>query len=112
MKLVKSKCDVSGMHHAIWPDLFRLDSALRGAYGQELRITHARDGKHSRTSRHYLGTAVDMRTWTTSTSGIQVQGSERRKLFKLVQDVLGEDWFVLDEGTHFHLDYRPRYKDD
>jgi hypothetical protein len=101
---------LDNMHPAIWEFLMELDVAWRKAYGYELTITSGKDGRHSFNSRHYLGTAEDIRTWTTATSGIQMKGTQRKQAFKLVQDVLGSHWFTLDEGDHFHIDFRPHYK--
>lgn len=107
-----TRVDVENMHGAVWPAMMKLDQAWRGSVGYELIITSAKDGRHSATSRHYLGTAVDVRTWTAYTSGVQMTGTRRKDAYNLVKTVLGDDWFVLDEKSHFHLDYRPRYKGD
>ena len=108
---IKHGVDVSGMHSEVWPSMMRLDSYLRGSnFSCELTITSAKDGKHSKHSRHYIGTAVDLRTWNNNYSGTQLKGDKRQDFWNVVKEVLGPDWFVLDEHTHFHCDYRPTYK--
>ncbi|RLC07907.1 MAG: hypothetical protein DRI24_24170 [Deltaproteobacteria bacterium] len=110
MKLSSKSVDVSAILPIIWQELFRLDALCRDNLGYELIITSALDGQHTaRTSDHYRGTAIDMRTWTTATSGTQVYGSERTKLFDAVQSARGDNWYVKNERNHFHLSYRPEY---
>lgn len=108
MKLKSNTVSVDGIHPALLPHLFRLDDWCRDHLGYELIIISCTDGKHSSTSRHYLGTAIDMRTWTTPESGVQIGEPRRTGLFTGLKNFLGRDWFVLDEGTHFHIDWRPR----
>jgi hypothetical protein len=112
VKLKSTTVEPNGAHPQIWKALFRLDTAWRQYVGYELVITSFLDGKHSATSRHYLGTAIDMRTWDAVDSARQLTGNRRKHMLDIVQTTLGSDWFVLDEKTHFHLDYRPRYKND
>lgn len=112
MRLSNGKVDVSAMLPAVWAYLFKLDSMCRDVLGYELVITSAMDGEHSAiTSDHYAGLAIDMRTWTTISSGIQVSGSTRAKLFNAVRSALGPDWYVKSERDHIHCSYRPRYKE-
>jgi len=99
---------VSGIHPAILQDLFRVDEWCRRNIGYELVITSCTDGKHSKASRHYIGTAVDVRTWTTPDSGVQIADAQRTDLAAKLNRFLGKDWFVLDEGTHLHIDWRPQ----
>ncbi len=110
MKLKSQSVPVDGLHAALLPHLFRLDAWCReeANLGYELIIASCTDGQHSKTSRHYLGTAIDMRTWTTPSSGVQLEDSRRIALVDSLKTFLGPDWFVLDEGSHFHIDWRPR----
>lgn len=109
MRLSNSKVDVSAMLPAVWPYLFKLNSMCLDVLGYELVITSAMDGEHSETSDHYPGLAIDMRTWTTISSGVQVSGSTRVKLFRAVSSALGVNWYVKNERNHFHCSYRPRH---
>lgn len=90
--------------------MFVVDIIWREQLQYELIITSVEDGKHSKRSRHYLGLAFDARTWTTAYSGQQLPSKRRKALLELCKNILGEDWFILDEGTHFHFDYRPLRK--
>jgi len=96
---------------AMWPDLIALDNLVRVIMGYELIVTSAKDGKHkARTSCHYRGGAVDMRTWLEPNSGVQIQGEARIALHKKIKEFLGHDWYVKNEANHFHLSYRPIYR--
>lgn len=79
--------------------------------GYDAIITSACDGKHSATSRHYIGCAVDIRTWTTPTSGKQIAGIRRTNLADDLRDALtekfGPHFQVLNESTHFHIAFKP-----
>ena len=111
MKLKNETVSVAGMHPDVWEPLFKLDRAHREWHGDELTLTSCRDGKHSSTSDHYWGGAVDMRTWAKGDPGTQLSGLARERLFENVQTLMGDNWYCLDEGDHFHLSYRPRRND-
>jgi len=110
IKRESTSVSVDGLHPALLPHLFRLDHWCRDHLGYELVITSSTDGVHSATSRYYLGTAIDMRTWTTPESGVQMAEPRGTGLVAGLKAFLGRDWFVLDEGTHIHIDWRPRRK--
>ncbi len=108
MRLKSNRVSVEGLHPAIFAHLFRIDEWCRRHFGYELVITSCTDGKQSKTSRHYLGTAIDVRTWTAPDSGTQIEQTQRTDLVTRLKRFLGRDWFVLDEGTHIHIDWRPQ----
>lgn len=70
-------------------------------YGVEFVITSGIEGKHSGTSRHYLGFAIDARTRDFSPSDLKKVESD-------LKDALGDEFFVLFEGNHFHISFKPR----
>ena len=80
-----------------------LDVIFGDYAGRDCIITGARDGKHGGESYvggsgHYRGRAIDLRTKDLdhiTTTGIASALGER----------LGDDWFVLVESTHIHLEY-------
>lgn len=67
----------------------------------ELVVTSIVDGKHSRTSRHYLGIAADLRTRYFTKQQIKLVAMELRRR-------LGKDYLVLVEKTHIHLSWKPQ----
>lgn len=68
-------------------------------HGSDLIITSVVDGKHSRESIHYIGMAVDLRIWHL--------GSPEEATNDL-QKALGEDFDVVLESDHIHLEYQPK----
>ena len=70
-------------------------------YGRELVITSGTDGKHSRTSLHYRGDAIDLRTREFDESVVQ-------DVADTIAERLGPDFDVVVETTHIHLEYQPK----
>jgi hypothetical protein len=85
-----------------------IDQVMKQA-GQEALITSCNDSKHAKTSSHYRGMAVDLRSkWFENPE--QVLG--------LCIDALGNnpDFDLLYESKgkiyeHFHLQYLPKRRD-
>lgn len=102
MRLKDNTVNVSGLINAFWPKLFELDSYWRKVAGYELVLTSVRDGVHVEHSKHYTGEAVDIRTWSTPT-GHQLEGTRRMVLHRETCKIMGNDFLVLDEHDHFHI---------
>lgn len=69
-------------------------------HGKTLVVTSVVDGKHSPKSAHYKGFAADLRTRYFSI--------EKKKIVAMqLQDELGDDFDVVLEDTHMHLEYDP-----
>lgn len=64
-------------------------------------ITSIFDGSHMLGSNHYEGNAFDMRKTNFSES-------ERKKFFRELTIELGKDFDVVEEATHFHIEYDPK----
>lgn len=71
--------------------------------GSLLVITSIVDGKHSDTSLHYTGCAFDCRIKNTSTAQVGMIKSA-------IKEALTEDFDVVLEKTHIHIEYQPRFK--
>ena len=95
MKRKNNRVSFDGIHPGLVPYLFIIDEVYRDYLGHEVVITSCTDGKHSATSRHYLGTAVDVRTWTTPVSGTQLGTTKRLGLFNALKKALGEDFLSM-----------------
>lgn len=62
--------------------------------GEALYITSMRDGTHGVGTLHHAGMAYDMRPLRKST-------------IEELRQRLGEDYDVVDEGNHWHIEYDP-----
>jgi len=69
-------------------------------YGQELVITSGSEGKHSKGSSHYRGEAEDYRTRYFDPLSVQGIADE-------LQDALGDEYQVIVETTHIHVQWKP-----
>lgn len=67
----------------------------------EFIVTSGSDGRHSLTSLHYAGAAFDMRSRNMDIRTKHVFLDAARK-------ALGDDFDVLDETDHFHIEYQPQ----
>lgn len=73
--------------------------------GKHCTITSARGGSHSSHSHHYKGMAVDFRTR-------HLTEAEKQKIYTDVRHVLGEDYDVVLESDHLHIEYDPSRKEE
>jgi len=66
-------------------------------------ITSATDGHHSRGSDHYVGNAIDIRTWGFEDMGISVA-----TVADMIQERLTDEFEVIAEPTHIHIGFDPQ----
>lgn len=64
-------------------------------------ITSGLDGVHSENSLHYVGRALDFRTRHIDTVG------QRKALTKRIAKALGDEYDVIFEGDHIHVEHDP-----
>jgi hypothetical protein len=69
--------------------------------GFDFTITACVDGKHSTGSLHYAGAAIDVRTR-------HVPADQVAKLVGQIKACLGDDFDVLQETTHLHVEHQPK----
>lgn len=69
--------------------------------GYDCIITSGVDGEHSWGSEHYKGDAVDFRTR-------HMQPFHKKELVDMVASSLNEDYDVVLESTHLHVEYDPK----
>jgi len=87
--------------HHILRVISRLDSVHQRVVGREMIITSANDGKHGRNSLHYKDRAIDIRTRDLPHEKITA-------LAAALQMELGDDWDVVVEKTHIHVEFDPK----
>jgi hypothetical protein len=71
------------------------------AAGHDLTITACVDGKHTTCSLHYAGAAIDLRTR-------DVPAGDVSKLIAQIKAALGDDFDVLLEVDHIHIEFQPK----
>lgn len=64
-------------------------------------ITSAKDGRHRRGSLHYSGNAIDLRTR-------HLVAGEATKIILLLRQWLTDEYDVLLEKDHIHLEFQPK----
>lgn len=102
----KEGTDISNIQPQVVMALISANNLYRDE-GVELVYTSGRDGKHSLTSLHYSGNAVDLRI-----SDLAEKDSFLPSLVcDRLADRLGLDYDVLLEKTHIHLEYQPRRRE-
>lgn len=75
-------------------------------HGFEMVITSVNDARHSLKSLHYSGNAIDLRTI------VHDPAYDWDRVAKEIRQKLGEDYDVINESNHIHLEYQPRRKDE
>ena len=78
-----------------------------GITGKRACVTSVMDGKHSTNSLHYKGFAFDIRTWADE-HGTQMCDKTKLAFRNLLAERLGDDWDVVVERSHIHVEYDPR----
>lgn len=66
-------------------------------------VTSGRDGQHQVNSKHYTDEALDLRRF-------HLKREELDTVVQSLQRTLGEDFDVVIEPTHVHVEYDPRVK--
>ena len=68
-----------------------------------LVLTSVTDGKHSATSLHYSGCAFDCRVRS-------LEPSQRANIVSDLKISMPNDFDIVLESTHVHIEYQPRCK--
>ena len=100
MLLLKPGVRITGMR----PEILLAAVAAERAYqeaGREFMITACVDGKHMAGSLHYSGAAIDVRTR-------DIQPADLQKIVARIKSALGEDFDVLLEADHLHIEFQPK----
>lgn len=90
---------LDGLRIQMWPVL-EIAAQIWRAAGQQLVVTSTTGGRHGKGSRHYDGLAVDLRTRYFS-------DEERVRVLDQLRAALGDEYDVVLERTHMHVEYDP-----
>lgn len=69
-------------------------------------VTSVTDSVHSAGSLHYAGAAFDARLPSRYADDTSID----RRVTELLQDSLGEEWDVVLEADHIHVEWQPKPK--
>jgi len=100
--LIKQGVDISRLKRAIRRSLCVVAKIFR-KHGYELVITSTYDGTHSPCSLHYANDAYDVRITT---------GKKRNMIYEEIKEALGDDYDVILEKTHLHIEFDPSHGGD
>ena len=71
--------------------------------GFDCWVTSGTEGKHGKSSRHFVGLALDFRT---SAAGIEIKDAER--IAADMRARLTDEFDVVVESDHIHVEYDPK----
>lgn len=98
----------------MWFCLAKCAEVHRAFGSEELTVTSATDGKHSKNSLHYSGRAIDLRfwdyvqKWTETPTGWEAELDPKYyQLIRTLREELGGEYDVVIEGDHLHVEWDP-----
>ena len=100
--MIKLKKGVS--LNGVQPEMAVAFSVILNVYhrlGHNCTITSCTDGTHSAGSRHYIGLAMDFRTR-------DIPDHKRAQLRGAVASSLGDEFDVILEDDHLHVEFDPK----
>ena len=97
---IKTGVKLLGLRPEMLLGLFIADGIYTN-HNQELVLTEATGGKHRKASLHYLGLAGDIRTRYFTVK-------EKELVAKDLREALGENYDVVVEKTHIHIEFQPK----
>jgi len=77
-----------------------IDAIMQRYLGTEAVVTSAKDGVHGDNSLHYVGNAMDFRTR-------DMKPTMRKLMRDIIATKLGNDFDVVLESDHLHVEYDP-----
>jgi hypothetical protein len=97
--LLKLGVDISRLVKPLRNALNYIDHIFLSA-GTEAVVTSTFEGSHKPGSLHYSNAALDLR----------LPGPGREYLFGLLKDNLGNDFDIILEKDHIHVEHDPKFK--
>lgn len=101
MKTKDKTVNLNGLVYPLNTKLYDIERCIQIREGEEysMTITSACDGKHMENSKHYSGNAIDIRTFDMNFAIYNKH---------LIQNILGNDYDVVLEDNHIHIEYDPK----
>lgn len=107
MQLKSNHVNLAGMSVQVLLALFIAEQVYE-QFGREVTITSVNDSVHGLTSLHYAGQAVDLRI-QNPINGMKYFEDEP-EVVRRIKSRLNEDFDVMLEPDHIHIEYQPRKK--
>lgn len=85
----------------VFLEMLRVAEQVYIDFGQDAWVTSIMDGVHRPMSKHYSGEAIDLRIWF-------FRDEEKDLVAYELQQRLGEDYDVVLESDHIHVEYDPK----
>lgn len=98
---IKEGSNVSGLRSEILLAYFIACSIYEKYPKSECVITEGTGGKHGVGSLHYVGLAIDIRTW-------YLTDGEKLEIVKKLKEKLGSQYDVVLEKDHIHIEFQPK----
>jgi len=95
--LIKAGVDISRLRPEIRKRLSGIAAIMLSCDNEELVVTSTYEGTHSAGSLHYANLAIDIRRSTSMAYSL-----------KEIKRHLGDDYDVILEGDHIHIEYDPK----
>lgn len=94
----KSGVNAFGLHPRVWSTIILTADIIHQTAGKECVVTSLASGRHSAESFHYLLGAADFRTR-------HLTEEEREGVAARLARKLGNQWDVVLEETHLHVEW-------
>lgn len=100
MAAIKEGAKVGGLRPEILLAYIIAETVYRQE-GFECILTEGTGSKHGRGSLHYVGLAIDLRTR-------MISGAKQLPLAQTLADKLGDEYDVVLETDHIHIEFQPK----
>jgi RHS repeat-associated protein len=77
-----------------------VDNVFNNVVNRDAIVTYTTNGTHNPNSLHYSGEAIDLRTR-------DLTSQQRQQATDMLKKALDQDYDVLNEGNHIHIEYDP-----
>jgi hypothetical protein len=99
--LLKIGVDISRLNREIRKQLRLIDNIFRRNGCGEAVVTSTYEGTHNQSSLHYCNDAIDFRNPA-------IGWEKKNGLLEDLKLSLGNDFDVVFEGNHYHIEYDPK----